>query len=138
MIDGFIKEICSKLKDLDSYEPDPEYTKRCEEYRNNVERDFQEEWNKMHFKWFFTKRRQNKLRNQIRLRYDDPVFYLIEKTRDDILPDQWTDSEYFGKFIDVKHIAVDDVTCSVDEHIEKCRRDIINASGCILLKENTK
>ena len=53
------EELCSWFRnEIIETKPDPEWKRRLEEYHNNIERDFQEEWFKKHFKWFFTKRRQ--------------------------------------------------------------------------------
>lgn len=77
-----------------------EYQQRCEERRQNIENDFNTEWSKKHFKWFFKKRRQQKLHRQIELRYPGPVFWIIEDIIDETLPK--TTNEFFGQIIDVK------------------------------------
>ena len=87
--------------------PDPEWERRLKEYYDNIERDFQEEWSKKHFKWFFTKRRQKKLRYKVSLRYAGPVFWLIEEVVDDILGNQFSNSEFFNQFVDIKDISGD-------------------------------
>lgn len=84
---------------------DPKWECRLKEYHDNIERDFQEEWSKKHFKWFFTKRRQKKLRAKVARRYTAPVFWLIEEVIDDILVKQWEAPEFFEEFIDIKKIA---------------------------------
>jgi hypothetical protein len=95
-------------KEIFEAEPDPEWKRRCEEYRQNIERDLQEEWAKKHFKWFFTKHRKKKLKYKISLRYTSPVFWLIEDIIEDTLPQAWSSDEYFNKFVDVKDVASDD------------------------------
>ena len=105
--DWFCKEIVDA-------EPDPEWKRRLEEYHNNIERDFQEEWSKKHFKWFFTKRRQNKLRNKITHRYAGPVFWLIEEIIEDTLPKAF--DENFQKFVDIKDLVMDDKTYFTEEN----------------------
>ena len=80
-------------KEIIEAEPDPEYKRRLEEYHQKIENDFNEEWSKKHFKWFFTKRRQKKLRTQIMRRYTAPVFWFIEDMIEDILPK--TTNEFF-------------------------------------------
>ena len=91
-------------KDILEKEPDPEWKRRLEEYYSNIERDFQEEWSKKRFKWFFTKRRQKKLRYKVSLRYTGPVFWIIEEAVDDLLGSKFQNSEYFEKFVDIKGI----------------------------------
>lgn len=77
-----------------------EYQRRCEDRRQNIENDFQAEWSKKHFKWFFKKYRQKRLLGEIELRYPGPVFWLIEDIIEDTLPK--TTNEFFGQIIDVK------------------------------------
>lgn len=77
-----------------------EYHRRCEERRQNIENDFNAEWSKKRFKWFFKKRRQQKLHREIELRYPGPVFWIIEDMIDETLPK--TTNEFFGQIIDVK------------------------------------
>jgi hypothetical protein len=84
-------------------EPDPEWRRRLAEYHQKIERDFQEEWSKKRCKWFFTKRRQKKLRYKITQRYSGPVFWLIEDALDDLWPQAFEHG--FGEFIDVKNIV---------------------------------
>lgn len=120
----------NKIKDFSNYELDPEYKKQLEEYHKKIEDDFQAEWSKKKFKWFFKKRRQQKLRTQITHRYSGPVFWLIEDVLDDIFSNQCQYSEYFGQFVDVKDVAIGDKNYFVDGRIEKCYQDIINAGGC--------
>ena len=86
--------------------PDPEWERRLKEYHDNIERDFQEEWSKKHFKWLFTKRRQNKLRNKIIHRYAGPVFWLIEEIIEDALPKMV--DENFQQLVDIKDVALGD------------------------------
>jgi hypothetical protein len=113
------EELRNKIIDCYNYEPDLEYKKRLEEYHKKIEDDFQAEWPKKKIKWFFKKRRQQKLRAEITLRYPGPVFWIIEDVLDDLLPSQGQDSEFFGKLVDVKDIAVG------DEVIDK-----FNSCGC--------
>ena len=126
MIDINFEELRNKIIDCYNYEPDPEYQKRLEEYNKKIEDDFQNEWPKKKFKWFFKKRRQQKLRTQISHRYSGPVFWLIEDMLDDIFDNQCQNSEYFNKFVDVKDITLGDSNYSVDE----CYQKIIEAGGC--------
>lgn len=126
MIDINFEEIRDKIIDFSNYEPDPEYQKRLEEYHKKIEDDFQAEWPKKKFKWFFKKRRQQKLRRQISYRYSGPVFWLIEDIIDDMLSNQWQSSEFFGQFVDVKDIAVGDKNYFADEEII----DKFNSCGC--------
>lgn len=110
MLDNLFNMTNEELRDwfhteIIEAKPDPEWERRLKEYYDNIERDFQEEWSKKHFKWFFTKRRQKKLRDKITNRYAGPVFWLIEEIIDDTLPKQWQNSEFFGQFVDVKDIS---------------------------------
>lgn len=91
----FCEEVCESTSDS-------EYKRRLEEYHQNIERDFQEEWSKKKFKWFFTKRRQKKLRHKVSRRYTAPVFWLIEDIVEDMLVKQWQSPEFFGQFVDIK------------------------------------
>ena len=101
------EELCSWFRnEIIETKPDPEWKRRLEEYHNNIERDFQEEWSKKHFKWFFTKRRQKKLRYQATRRYTSPVFWLIEDIIEDMLPQ--TINENFQQFVDIKDVTLGD------------------------------
>ena len=101
------EEICAEFrKNILERKPDPEWERRLKEYYDNIERDFREEWSKKRFKWLFTKRRQNKLRNKITHRYAGPVFWIIEEIIEDTLPKVINDN--FQKFVDVKDVALGD------------------------------
>lgn len=89
-------------------EPDPEYKRRLKEYYQNIERDFQEEWAKKKCKWFFTKYRQKKLKYKIYLRYESPLFWLIEDTIEEILPQACRTNNFFNNFVEIKNIASDE------------------------------
>lgn len=111
MLDNLLNMTNEELRDWFRTEileakPDPEWERRLKEYYDNIERDFQEEWSKKHFKWLFTKRRQNKLRNKITHRYAGPVFWLIEEIIEDTLPKMV--DENFQKFVDIKDVALGD------------------------------
>ena len=94
------------------------WERRLKEYYDNIERDFQEEWSKKHFKWFFTKRRQKKLRDKITHRYAGPVFWLIEEIIEDTLPKMV--DENFQKFVDIKDFALGDKAYfTEEEHDDK-------------------
>ena len=81
---------------------DNEYHRRCEERRRNIQRDFDTEWSKQRFKWLFKKRRQNKLRRAIEMRYPGPVFWLIEDIINETLVDTYENEEFFGQLVDIK------------------------------------
>lgn len=115
MIDTSLENIQDKIIDFANYEPDPEYQRRLEEYHKKIEDDFQEEWSKKKFKWFFKKRRQQKLRAQISHRYAGPVFWLIEDMLEDMLPK--VTSPFFNQFVDVKDITLGDKNNFVDESV---------------------
>jgi hypothetical protein len=88
---------------------DPELKKRCEEYHQAINKDFEESWVQERFKWLFKKRRQKKLMREVRLRHMDldPLFLLIENTIDDVLPK--TENKYFGQIIDINKNTLDNV-----------------------------
>ena len=83
---------------------DPEWDRRLKEYHAKIERDFQDEWSKKHFKWFFMKRRQKKLRTKIVRRYSGPVFWIIEEVIENTLPKAINES--VNQFVDIKDIAI--------------------------------
>lgn len=118
MIDNLLSMSNEELRDMFRKEiieakPDPEWERRLKEYHDNIERDFQEEWSKKHFKWFFKKRRQNKLRNKITHRYAGPVFWLIEEAIEEILPKMV--DENFQQFVDIKNLALGDKAYFTEE-----------------------
>lgn len=105
MVDDLLSKSNEELRDwlrkeVAEAEPDPEYKRRLEEYHQKIENDFNEEWSRKHFKWFFTKRRQAKLRYKITRRYTPPMFWIIEDMIEEMLPK--TTNEFFGQIIDVK------------------------------------
>ena len=126
MIDINFEEMRNKILGFSNYEPDPEYQRRLEEYDKKIEEDFQAEWPKKKFKWFFKKRRQQKLRRQISYRYAGPVFWIIEDMLDDIFSNQSQESEFFGQFVDVKDVAIGDKNYFLEEELI----DKINSFGC--------
>ena len=126
MIDINFEELRNKIIECYNYEPDPEYQRRLEEYHKKIEDDFQNEWPKKKFKWFLTKRRQQKLRTQISRRYSGPVFWIIEDMLDDLWPKACEHSEYFNKFVDVKDVALGDKNYFDKEKLI----DKINSFGC--------
>ena len=114
MIDNLLNKSNEELRDwfrkeIIEAKPDPEWDRRIKEYHDNIERDFQEEWAKKHFKWFFTKRRQKKLRYKVTRRYTEPVFWIIEEVVDDMLGKQWETPEFFESFVDFKAISEDEI-----------------------------
>lgn len=86
MIDINFEELRNKLIDYGNYEPDPELQRRLEEYHQKIEEDFQKEWSKKKFKWFFKKRRQVKLKAKIFRRYQAPIFWIVEDILEDVMP----------------------------------------------------
>ncbi len=87
-----------------AHKPDLEFMRLCNEYFRNIGDDFEAEWSQKKFKWFFKKRRQNKLMTKIYHRYRSPLYYLIEKTIEETLPDMASTTEFFDKFVDVKNL----------------------------------
>ena len=119
MIDNLLNMSNEELRDwfrkeIVEAKPDPEWERRLKEYYENIERDFQEEWSKKHFKWFFTKRRQKKLRYKVFLRYASPVFWLIEDIIEEMLPQ--TINENFQQLVDIKDVAIGDKAYFTEEN----------------------
>lgn len=119
MIDDLLNMTNEELRDWFRQEiveakPDPEWERRLKEYYDNIERDFQEEWSKKHFKWFFKKHRQKKLRYRVTRRYTAPVFWLIEEIIEDTLPKMV--DENFQKFVDIKDFALGDKAYFTEEN----------------------
>jgi hypothetical protein len=116
------------------------YNQELPEYLQKIQDEFQTEWSKKKFKWFFKKYRQRKLKSKIYRRHCKPIFGLIEDVVEDTLPKAMEFS--FDQFVDVKDLALGDKNYFMDEHIEKCRQDIINVGGCpssvLNGKENVK
>lgn len=94
------EELREHFKEILNTPLDPEFHRRCEERRQNIENDFKAEWSKKHCKWFFKKYRQQKLMRQIELRYPGPVFWIIEDIINETLPN--VTNEFFGEFVDFK------------------------------------
>ena len=62
------------------------YTSRIKDIHKNIERDFEAEWSKKKFKWFFKQYRQNKLRYKIYRRHKFDLYNAIEDFVDWFLP----------------------------------------------------
>lgn len=81
-----------------------------------------EEWPGKHFKWFFTKLRQKKLRHQIARRYTSPNLWilndLIEYVRSQLDMIEDIRSENFQQFVDVKDVANGDKVYFAEENKE--------------------
>lgn len=86
-----------------AYEINPEYQQCIKEYRDNIKNDFETEWSKRHFKWFFKKRRQRKLRSRIMRRYTSPIYGLFEEILEDMWPKLFS-TNFCDKFVDIKEI----------------------------------
>lgn len=103
-------------------ESDPEYKRRMEEYHQKIENDFNEEWPRKHFKWFFTRLRKKKLRHQIASRYTSPKLWIINDMIEDVRSqlDMIEDirSENFQQFVDVKDVANGDKVYFAEENAE--------------------
>lgn len=90
-----------------------EWERRLKEYHDNIECDFQDEWSKKHFKWFFKKRRQKKLKAKIVRRHSGPIFWIIEEAIEDMLPK--VIDENVQQFTDIKDIAIGNKDWFVEE-----------------------
>lgn len=107
------EEIRNKMIDLFNTEPDPEYTKRFEEYHKKIKDDFQAEWSKRKFKWFFKKRRQQKLKRSIYRRYMSPIFDLVENAINEVLPK--ASESFFSSMVNIDDLSLGDKYYFVDE-----------------------
>lgn len=86
----------------------PEYIRGLAEYNQNIKNDFQTEWSKKKFKWFFKKYRQKKLRAKIFHRYQSPIFQCLEGTIEDILLTSFQADNFFTDFVDIKDLSLGD------------------------------
>ena len=56
------------------------------EYKEKLQYEFETEWSKKKFKWFFKKYRQRKLKTKIYRRHCRPIFELVEDVLEDTIP----------------------------------------------------
>jgi len=95
------------LKDILEDGVVPEWRRRFEELKRKIDNDFQVEWSKQHFKWFFKKRRQKKLKAKIWHRHTGPIFYTLEEMIDELWTQSLSDNSFFDRFIGIKNIKGD-------------------------------
>lgn len=95
-------------KETDNTMSNPEFIRRLAEYNQNIKNDFQTEWSKKKFKWFFKKYRQKKLRTKILRRYQSPIFQCVEDTIEDILSTSFQTDNFFADFVDIKDMTLGD------------------------------
>ena len=101
-----------------------QYKKDFEEYRQRLKNEFQTEWSKKKFKWFFKKYRQRKLKTKIYRRHCRPIFGLMEDILEETLPK--TIELSFDQLTDIKNVALGDKNYfEYEELIDK-----INSFGC--------
>lgn len=106
-----------------------------EECKENFKNEFQTEWSKKKFKWFFKKYRQRKLKSKIYRRHCRPIFELMEDILEDTLPKAIDVS--FDNLTDIKDVAVGDKNYFSEEKLI----DKINSFGCTsfnITKEDLK
>ena len=142
-----------------------QYEQDLKEYGKKIQNEFQTEWSKKKFKWFFKKYRQRKLKSKIYRRHCRLIFELVDDILEDVLPKAIEFS--FDQFADIKDIVAGDKhyfvnkstvdkfnslgctsfnltpneikqikSTSENDFIEKCHQDIIDAGSCTLLKED--
>ena len=75
-----------------------QYKQDLKEYKTKLQNEFETEWSKKKFKWFFRRYRQRKLKSKIFRRHSRPIFELMEDIIEDTFPkvigfsfDQMTD-----------------------------------------------
>lgn len=95
------------------------YNQELPEYLQKIQDEFQTEWSKKKFKWFFKKYRQRKLKSKIYRRHCKPIFGLIEDVVEDTLPKAMEFS--FDQFVDVKDLAIGDKNYFIDESKENTK-----------------
>ena len=103
-----------------------------EECKENFKNEFQTEWSKKKFKWFFKKYRQRKLKSKIYRRHRIQIFELVEDVLDDALPKAIWPS--FDQLTDVNDIALGDKNYFVDEKLI----DKFNSYGCTSFNLNSE
>lgn len=83
-------------------------------YKQQIDDDFQTEWSKQRFKWFFKKRRQEKLRSKIFRRYKMGIF----STTEDWIHGEVDKAieESLDKFVSVKDIPFGDKAYFMEEN----------------------
>ena len=117
-------------KDILEKEPGTEWMQRLKEYRQKIDSDFKVEWSKKHFKWFFKKCRQQKLRSKIVWRYASPIDEIVEECIDDLLPRVITGT--IDSFADIKDITIGDYSWFADE------KGMIIRTRDVLSKDDTE
>lgn len=79
-----------------------DHTDRIWTYAEEFEVEFELLWQKKHCKWFFPKRRREKLRRWLLARKKEELYNLVEKAISEILPEKIEESLNF--FADVKDV----------------------------------
>ena len=95
-----------------------------QEHTEKLKYEFETEWSKKKFKWFFKNRRQRKLKSKIYRRHRRPLFELTEDILDDVLPKAIWPS--FDQLTDIKDVALGDKNYFSEEELI----DKINSFGC--------
>ena len=101
VIEWFRKEIGNAMSNS-------EFMRRLAEYNRNIKNDFQTEWAKKRFKWFFKKHRKKKLRHKIIRRYQSPIFQCLEDIIEDTLQTSFQSDNFFTDFVDIKDLSLGD------------------------------
>lgn len=116
-------ELITKMKnDIDAsllqYEQD------LKEYREKLQNEFETEWSKKKFKWFFKNYRQRKLKSKILRRHRRPIFELMEDILEEMLPK--TIEVSFDNLADINDVTIGDKNYFTEEELI----DKINSFGC--------
>ena len=89
-------------------------TNMLQVYKQQIDDEFQAEWSKRHFKWFFKKRRQKKLRAKIFRRYQVGIFSVVSDWIDDGV--QKAFEEPIKNFVDIKDFPYGDKIYFTEEN----------------------
>ncbi len=89
-------------------------TNMLQVYKQQIDDEFQAEWSKQRFKWFFKKRRQRKLRSKIFRRYQSGIFSV---TQDWIQGEvKKVIEESIDNFINIKDVTIGDKAYFMEEN----------------------
>ena len=105
------------------------------EYKEKLKYEFETEWSKKKFKWFFKKYRQRKLKTKIYRSHCSPIFELVEDVLEDTIPKKI--DILLDNLIDIKDVSLGDKNYFVDEKLI----DKFNSYGCtsfMLTEEDIK
>ena len=88
------------------YIPDQDvFVAKLDSYNQKIQIEFEQEWSKQKFKWFFPKRRKEKLRVKIWRKYSYPIFDLVDDCIETMLP-KAMDNCFFEDMVDIKDVTL--------------------------------